>query len=504
LTGDESGTFRAPPRPGDRYYIVATVAVVGQRLRHQLGRLAQQLRAEMHHPGIGRPFHATDDLRRVNEAVLGLLARQNITIDITVVDKQTLPRELRRRPRRLFDLMWFHHLIHALPDFCDPPHKVQLRIAQLSAADAEKFRPTYLAATMVAYGPFLDAKFKEQRARTPDGPFFEVPALLFSDLDARSDRLGQAADYACWAAHRLWEYGDREAFDTLFPVIRSARVVSFSPIPESQFVPPIVLVGGLRIKPHVAYLRRFHADAQYLCGPGDAFQALVAFQQAADAGRTAEAAHRACLLRPRTGTGDGQRALLLTMMDCHRQLPDVETTLQMEAAIGDFVRAMYPGRFNDAQRNFTLAEARFAVALRYGRVRDDKNASLLYEEIIERFGQDNSTFVASVVAKSRVNLAHIRRREGGMEEARLLYRAACEMSIADRSDQFDEPAGRATLCLLEDEAARGDLSSETRELGRALIARLKDSSWTHAAAWIEECEAYLKGEPPPLAAVQPA
>src|SRR6266540_4210230 len=182
IFGDEAGI---PDDFGNlainRYFMVVTATLVDCSWLPRLDGLGQALRGKLGIPQIGRPFHAAKDNPQVKRDVLQLISGQELRIDATVIDKQTLRPELRRR----------HRLYAAMRAYGAASSSVlglgQLGVMRLGA----------------------------------------LPVLVIGNHSSPSTELGlQVADYCAWPIQRKWERRDLSAYNLVKNRVRSERLVT--------------------------------------------------------------------------------------------------------------------------------------------------------------------------------------------------------------------------------------------------------------------------------------
>jgi hypothetical protein len=118
LFGDEAGNFDFSGRPGaSRYFILAT-ATTGD---WQAGDRLQALRRRLAWRGIhlGGVLHATEDPQAIRDEVLATLGRCELRVDATIIDKQTVPAEL-RDVHALYRHAWHRHFGRIAGDIAGP------------------------------------------------------------------------------------------------------------------------------------------------------------------------------------------------------------------------------------------------------------------------------------------------------------------------------------------------------------------------------------------------
>jgi hypothetical protein len=226
--GDESGN------PGDfrnlaanRYFMVVTATLLDRSWLTQLDVLGQSLRGKLGIPQVGLPFHAAKDNPQVKRDVLQLIGSQELRIDATIIDKQTVGPELRRR-HRLYTAIWASHLVHLLRQLTPRPSLAHVTVASIgTAADARAFRHGAERAMrdMRAYGAASSSVLG--LAQVGVMILGAAPVLVLGNHSSPSIELGlQVADYCAWPIQRKWERGDVAAYDLLKARIRSERLIT--------------------------------------------------------------------------------------------------------------------------------------------------------------------------------------------------------------------------------------------------------------------------------------
>jgi len=309
LGGDESGGFDFAGRSGDAYFLIATVGIAGDSLRHDLEDVGAELRGVVGDPSIGRPFHAKDDTPLTRDRVFRLLATHQLMIDVSIVDKTTVPRELTSGGgHRLYTLSWYQHLAHALPGILHPVNKVRLSIAELGAySRRQAFQSAINQATGVAYVPLLVDAMAAYGPEPPVENMYAVPALMFGYGDARQDWLLQVADYAAWAIQRKLRRNDDRGYGEIRHLIRSERLVTITARAAADRDPDPHLAGLHAWTGLDGLARGYEASSTYRIGPADSFQALLAFQGALRAEDTATAVTYLASIRPADMDGNWAR-----------------------------------------------------------------------------------------------------------------------------------------------------------------------------------------------------
>jgi hypothetical protein len=138
--GDEAGSPSDFRNLGaNRYFMVVTATLPDLSWLTQLDQLGRALRGSLAIPHLGLPFHAAKDNPTVKRRVLDLIGRQELRIDATIIDKQVIKPELRRR-HRLYAAIWADHLVHLLRQSTPRPSQVDVMVASIgTAGDARLF-----------------------------------------------------------------------------------------------------------------------------------------------------------------------------------------------------------------------------------------------------------------------------------------------------------------------------------------------------------------------------
>ncbi len=228
IFGDEAGI---PDDFGNlainRYFMVVTATLVDCSWLPRLDGLGQALRGKLGIPQIGRPFHAAKDPPQVKRDVLQLISGQELRIDATVIDKQTLRPELRCR-HRLYAAIWASHLVHLLSDLTPRPSQANVTVASIgTAADARSFRRGAEQAMreMRAYGAASSSVLGLGQLGVMR--LGALPVLVIGNHSSPSTELGlQVADYCAWPIQRKWERRDLSAYNLVKNRVRSERLVT--------------------------------------------------------------------------------------------------------------------------------------------------------------------------------------------------------------------------------------------------------------------------------------
>ena len=206
---DESGNFDfSRQRGATPYFAVGTVHVVGddavEALRLDLLRLQTDL-GWRRLTGSGG-FHASEDPQAVRDEVFAVLARHQLRLDVTLLEKSKAQPHLRRTDLTFFGYAWARHFDGLAP--------------RLVAEQADDLMVVAAAVgTRRLRGAFRGAIEDVVRKAVPE----REPTVLFMPSDA--DPALQAADYLLWAVLRSWTLGDDRALAPVRGQVRSQRDV---------------------------------------------------------------------------------------------------------------------------------------------------------------------------------------------------------------------------------------------------------------------------------------
>jgi hypothetical protein len=187
IAGDESGTLQFDNQPNDRYFLVATVAVDDPALWTELESLRLELGRTFSRTGRDKPFHANKDPGQIRHRVIDLMVRYGVVVEATLVDKTTLPVELRANRLALYTVMWAGHLARVLPRHFYPNPKVTLLLGELGAmSKVEACEMAVRNATGAAYLPHLcRTTMRRRSARLSHGRWRHSPDAFVVDAPSR-------------------------------------------------------------------------------------------------------------------------------------------------------------------------------------------------------------------------------------------------------------------------------------------------------------------------------
>lgn len=284
VMGDEFGCLGSGPGEVDSpFFGVGTVAFPDLAVAYDLIRLGIAIRLRGGGDTVGRYFSGKSDRPRTREEVFEVLARHQLRIDISYVDRRTLPNFFSDHPIALYRAVWTDHLIHTLPGILVPDNVVYLDVASIHTDTRQRdFERAYAHATGVSLAP-LYADYCAQRDVAgrgfPSQPDVRgLPLLAIGQVDPRSNRLSQAADYCLWAVQRNLRDLPNSHLDQLLPSLRSLRRVDFIPMPGLALTGVSAPVGDRA-------LDDFLPRSTYTVGPADSSQALHAARQELLSGR---------------------------------------------------------------------------------------------------------------------------------------------------------------------------------------------------------------------------
>lgn len=451
--GDESGSLDFSTRSSGRYFLVITVGVEGDALPRALEALTADLRAVTGDPSVGQPFHASKDVRYVRARMFDVLTAHAVAIDASIVDKGAVPAELvggQNTPgKHFFSLVWYHHLIHALPGLLSPARKVRLTIAELGAYSRKTALHTAVnQATGVAYAPLLIDAIEAAGVGWSEEALRRVPALIFNYADAKDEPLLQIADYCGWAIQRKLERDDDVAYTRIKHLIRSERSLTLTTRAKVAADGPVAVQAiGLGTWTGLAGgVHDYEVASEYRVGPADSFQALLALQEALRLEDLPRATACLELIQPSAlfRTEERVRGLLgfvgaLTDL----VLPDPELALRVTTILARVARQVVRADARDLLGRALLSAALYNQALTLGRLGRDPDAIHVYDDLIAEFHDAHIPLIGAQVAKAVVNRAHALRRRGDDRTAFDAYCHVIERYVDSREVLFDEPIIKA-------------------------------------------------------------
>lgn len=188
---DEGGDFVFKHGEGvSRYFIIGTVAMRETRI----GLEVLNLRRELAWAGMVLPeFHASHDKQRVRDRVFDVIARSNVRIDATILDKPKTQDHLRADPLRFYKQAWYLHFKYVAPRIAGSLD--ELFVVTSSLRIKRKKQAIHWAVQDVVHQVSPTAIF-----HTAFWPAVSDPCL-------------QVADYATWAIQRKYELDDTRSYD---------------------------------------------------------------------------------------------------------------------------------------------------------------------------------------------------------------------------------------------------------------------------------------------------
>ncbi len=449
--GDESGGLDFSGHADGRYFLIVTVGSEGDALPRALAALATDLRAITGDPSVGQPFHASKDVRYIRERLFDVLAAHDVAIDASIVDKRAVPADLvggRNTPgKHFFSLVWYHHLIHALPGLLSPACKVHLTIAELGAYSRKTALQTAVKqATGVAYAPLLIDAIEAAGVGWSEEALRRVPALMFSYADAKDEPLLQIADYCGWAIQRKLERDDDAAYAKIKHLIRSERYLTIK-IKVAANKPVAAQAIGLGTWTGLeGGVHDYEAVSEYRVGPADSFQALLALQEALRLEDLPRAIACLELIQPAAlfRTEERVRGLLHFVGALTDQvLPDPELALRVTTILARVARHVARADADDLLGRALLSTALYNQALTLGRLGRDVDALRVYDDLIAEFHDAHVPVIDAQVAKAVVNRAHALRRRGDDRAAFDAYCQVIARYVDSTETLFDEPIIKA-------------------------------------------------------------
>lgn len=192
--GDESGNLDFSRRPGaTRFYLLATVTYSDTLIERRLVELQREL--ALNGLGLESPFHATEDLQVVRDAVFEVLRGADIRIDVTLFDKPKTQPHLQHDHERFYKTLWYMHMKHVAPRIS--LEKDEMLVVAASVGTKKRRKATREGIVDV------------MRQSTPNLKF-EV-----AFWPAASDPGLWIADYVAWAIYRKWESNDQRSYDLI-------------------------------------------------------------------------------------------------------------------------------------------------------------------------------------------------------------------------------------------------------------------------------------------------
>ncbi len=194
IYADESGNFDFSRNAGaTRYFLLTTVVINDHSVESELLELRRELAWEG--VEIRNGFHAVNDSRRVRRRVFDTLSRCNLTIDVTILEKNKAEPRIRPTGAYFYGFAWYHHMIDI--SIKGAPYLDELLITAASIGTKE-----------------MNASFNTA-VETVKTILFPQTALKTAVWSAPSDTCLQVADYCSWAIFRKWEHGDDRPYQLI-------------------------------------------------------------------------------------------------------------------------------------------------------------------------------------------------------------------------------------------------------------------------------------------------
>jgi hypothetical protein len=196
---DEAGDFVFKHGEGiSRYFIIGTVTMADTGIGNEIVNLRRELAWNRF---VLYEFHAHKDKQRVRDRVFDVIAKSNVRVDATILDKTKAQEHLRQNPLRFYKQAWYLHFKYVAP-----------RIAN---AFDELFVVT----------SSLQIKRKKQAIHEAvlDVVQQVSPTAVFHTAfwPAVSDPCLQVADYATWAIQRKYEMNDTRSYGLISHLVRT-------------------------------------------------------------------------------------------------------------------------------------------------------------------------------------------------------------------------------------------------------------------------------------------
>jgi hypothetical protein len=195
MFSDESGDFTFKPT-GSRFFLIATVTMgecsIGDELR--------ELQRELAWKGIViEAFHAKDDFPTTRRLVYDLIAKSDIRIDATCLEKRKTQPKVAADPAYFYKLATYLHFKYVVPRVANRSDDLMVVASSL---------------TMKKKKAALHESVKDVVNQV--SPTRRFVTAFFQNS---TDPCLQLADYAAWAVQRKLEMGDSSWLDLIEPNI---------------------------------------------------------------------------------------------------------------------------------------------------------------------------------------------------------------------------------------------------------------------------------------------
>jgi tetratricopeptide (TPR) repeat protein len=417
IAGDESGTLQFNDQAHDRFFLVATVTVENNELWADLRSLERELNRRSSRTGLPKPFHANKDTSDVRQRVVDLMLRREAIIEATVLDKMSVPADLRKNALALYTIMWTGHLTRFLPRHLYPNPLVTLLLAELGALSrVDACEMAVNNATGRAYLPHVLRAFHGRWDDPPVENVYDAPALRWMWGRAADELAIQVADYAAWAIHRKWEGDDDRWYRQLQPLIREETVMQ---------LPPGTSLASFGRTP-----KRGRRDA--------AQQALAGV--AVPPRPTSELIARSRNLQPAEASLDElSRALILQARSLDEYGEDSAVYIEIGDEVIRLAEAILVQSPDDQLAKELVVMTMYNQAIKLDQLGREPDSVDLYSRLVHRFGDDPDPDIQRHIARALVNRSNRLQDHGQKDEARDGY----ETVIAKFGHRHDRPMSEA-------------------------------------------------------------
>jgi hypothetical protein len=194
LFADEAGDFAFKRGPNiSRFYVVCTIAMRSCDLGHKLIDLRRRL-AWKDAP-LGDYFHASTDRQEIRNAVFAILAKEEFSIQATIMEKSKAQPQVRQNEQRFYQYGWHYHFQHSSDAYLNSQTTLMITVASIGT---KRKRIDFEDAVR----DVVRQKIPSQQWRTAFWPCQTDPCL-------------QAADYCTCAIQRKWEKADSRSYDLI-------------------------------------------------------------------------------------------------------------------------------------------------------------------------------------------------------------------------------------------------------------------------------------------------
>ena len=201
LFADEAGDFEFKDKPNvSRYFIICTITCDTCECGHRLLELRRDL--AWNKAPLGDYFHATEDKQPVRDAVFGLIAKFDLRIDATIMEKRKAQPQTRLSQSCFYRYGWFYHLNYLASRILKNPTK-ELFVTAASIGTKRG---------QAVFTQTVNNVLQQTASHTDWATYF---------CQSAADPCLQIADYCAWAIQRKWERQDLRSYDLIRAKIRS-------------------------------------------------------------------------------------------------------------------------------------------------------------------------------------------------------------------------------------------------------------------------------------------